>query len=125
ADAASTAEPVLRNFLREKASTMRSYCFAFIVFRVTKSVNRCSVYQIYSYIHRVLNRHCSHLHIHSNCRSSETDTRDRQGNIIEYYRTSLFLCPFIQLGPFDLFAWQLLWVGGLFIGQRFQENKAL
>jgi hypothetical protein len=33
--------------------------------------------------------------------------------------------PFIQLGPIDLFAWQLLWVGGLFIGQRFQENKAL
>jgi len=33
--------------------------------------------------------------------------------------------PFIQLGPFDLFAWQLLWVGGLFIGQRFYENKAL
>jgi hypothetical protein len=22
--------------------------------------------------------------------------------------------PFIQLGPFDLFGWQLLWVGGLF-----------
>jgi hypothetical protein len=33
--------------------------------------------------------------------------------------------PFIQLGPFDLFAWQVLWVSGLFIGQRFQENKAL
>ena len=33
--------------------------------------------------------------------------------------------PFIQLGPFDLLAWQLLWVGGLFIGKRFQENKAL
>jgi len=33
--------------------------------------------------------------------------------------------PFIQLGPFDLFAWQLLWVGGVFVGQRFQENKAL
>ena len=33
--------------------------------------------------------------------------------------------PFIQLGPFDLFAWQLLWVGGLFFGQRFHENKAL
>jgi hypothetical protein len=32
---------------------------------------------------------------------------------------------FVQLGPFDLFAWQLLWVGGLFIGQRFLENKAL
>jgi hypothetical protein len=33
--------------------------------------------------------------------------------------------PFIQLGPFDLLAWQLLWVVGLFAGQRFQENKAL
>ena len=32
--------------------------------------------------------------------------------------------PFIQLGPFDLLAWQLLWVSGLFIGQRFQEAKA-
>ena len=33
--------------------------------------------------------------------------------------------PFVQLGPFDLLAWQFLWVGGLFIGQRFLENKAL
>jgi hypothetical protein len=33
--------------------------------------------------------------------------------------------PFVQLGPFDLLAWHLLWVGGLFIGQRFLENKAL
>src|SRR5271165_3840483 len=32
---------------------------------------------------------------------------------------------FVQLGPFDLFAWQLLWIGGLFIGQRFLENNAL
>jgi len=32
---------------------------------------------------------------------------------------------FVQLGPFDLLAWQFLWVGGLFIGQRFLENKAL
>jgi hypothetical protein len=32
---------------------------------------------------------------------------------------------FIQLGPFDLLAWQLLWVGGLFIGERFLENKSL
>src|SRR5260370_5629307 len=31
----------------------------------------------------------------------------------------------IELGPFDLLAWQLLWVGGLFIGQRFQENTSL
>jgi hypothetical protein len=27
--------------------------------------------------------------------------------------------------PFDLLAWQFLWVGGLFIGQRFLENQAL
>ena len=33
--------------------------------------------------------------------------------------------PFVQLGPFDLLAWQLLWVGGLFIGQHFLENKSL
>ena len=33
--------------------------------------------------------------------------------------------PFVQLGPFDLLAWQLLWVGGLFLGQRFLENKSL
>jgi hypothetical protein len=33
--------------------------------------------------------------------------------------------PFVQLGPFDLLAWQLLWIGGLFIGQRFLENRAL
>jgi hypothetical protein len=33
--------------------------------------------------------------------------------------------PFIELGPFDLLAWQLLWVSGLFIGQRFLENRSL
>src|ERR1700752_4045345 len=33
--------------------------------------------------------------------------------------------PFVQIGPFDLLAWQLLWVGGLFIGHRFLENKSL
>src|SRR6478672_13790585 len=33
--------------------------------------------------------------------------------------------PFVQLGPFDMLAWQLLWVGGLFIGQRSLENKSL
>jgi hypothetical protein len=32
---------------------------------------------------------------------------------------------FVQLGPFDLLAWQFLWVSGLFIGQRFLENKSL
>jgi hypothetical protein len=33
--------------------------------------------------------------------------------------------PFVQPGPFDLLAWQLLWVTGLFLGQRFLENKSL
>src|SRR6266403_1280395 len=33
--------------------------------------------------------------------------------------------PFVQLGPFDLLAWQFLWVGGLFIGQRFLAKEAL
>jgi hypothetical protein len=33
--------------------------------------------------------------------------------------------PFVQLGPFDLFAWQLLWVSGLFIGQHFLDNQRL
>jgi hypothetical protein len=33
--------------------------------------------------------------------------------------------PFVQLGPFDLLAWQFLWVGGLFVGQRFLEGKSL
>jgi hypothetical protein len=33
--------------------------------------------------------------------------------------------PFIELGPFDLLSWQLLWVAGLFVGQRFQQGKSL
>jgi hypothetical protein len=33
--------------------------------------------------------------------------------------------PFIQLGPFDLFAWQFLWASGLFIGQRLHEDETL
>jgi hypothetical protein len=33
--------------------------------------------------------------------------------------------PFVQLGPFDLLAWQFLWIGGLFMGQHFLENRAL
>lgn len=30
---------------------------------------------------------------------------------------------YIDLGPFDVFAWQLLWVGGLCCGQRLYEKK--
>jgi hypothetical protein len=33
--------------------------------------------------------------------------------------------PFIELGPFDLLSWQLLWVVGLFVGQRFLQGKSL
>src|SRR3984885_12914714 len=33
--------------------------------------------------------------------------------------------PFIELGPFDLLSWQLLWVAGLFVGQSFLEGKSL
>ena len=29
---------------------------------------------------------------------------------------------YVQLGPFDLLAWQFLWICGLFFGQRFQGN---
>ena len=39
--------------------------------------------------------------------------------------TELRVLPFVQLGPFDLLAWQFLWVGGLFIGQRSIERKSL
>jgi hypothetical protein len=33
--------------------------------------------------------------------------------------------PYIELGPFDLLAWQLLWIIGLFFGQRFQGGEAV
>jgi len=32
---------------------------------------------------------------------------------------------FIEPGPFDLLAWQLLWIVGLFFGQRFGQKKPL
>lgn len=31
---------------------------------------------------------------------------------------------YIELGPFDILAWQLLWIGGIFFGKRFHENKS-
>jgi hypothetical protein len=33
--------------------------------------------------------------------------------------------PYIELGPFDILAWQLLWISGLFFGQRFQGGAAV
>jgi hypothetical protein len=47
-----------------------------------------------------------------------------QTHVRDMLVTSSKNLPFVQLGPFDLLAWQLLWVGGLFIGQRFLENKS-
>jgi hypothetical protein len=48
-----------------------------------------------------------------------------QTQVREIFVTACKDLPFVQLGPFDLLAWQLLWVGGLFIGQRFLEKRAL
>jgi len=33
--------------------------------------------------------------------------------------------PCVELGPFDILAWQLLWISGLFLGQRFQGGVAV
>jgi hypothetical protein len=32
---------------------------------------------------------------------------------------------FIHLGPFDLFSWQLLWIGGLIFGRSLQERESV
>jgi hypothetical protein len=48
-----------------------------------------------------------------------------QTHVRDMLLTEVKNLPFVQLGPFDLLAWQLLWVGGLFIGQRFLDNKPL
>jgi hypothetical protein len=33
--------------------------------------------------------------------------------------------PYVELGPFDMLAWQLLWIIGLFFGQRFQGGEVV
>ena len=48
-----------------------------------------------------------------------------QSHVRDLVLTTAKDLSFVQLGPFDLLAWQFLWVGGLFIGQRFLENKSL
>jgi hypothetical protein len=32
---------------------------------------------------------------------------------------------FVQIGPFDLFAWQLLWIAGLMFGRSLQQGKSI
>jgi hypothetical protein len=48
-----------------------------------------------------------------------------QSHASDLWLTTAKDLSFVQLGPFDLLAWQFLWVAGLFIGQRFVENKSL
>jgi hypothetical protein len=48
-----------------------------------------------------------------------------QTHVRDMFVTASKDLPFVLPGPFDLFAWQLLWVGGLFIGQLSLENKPL
>jgi hypothetical protein len=48
-----------------------------------------------------------------------------QTHVRDMFVTASKDLPFVLLGPFDLLAWQLLWVGGLFIGQLSLENKPL
>src|ERR1700730_486614 len=33
--------------------------------------------------------------------------------------------PYVEFGPFDILAWQLLWISGLFFGQRFQGGASV
>jgi hypothetical protein len=33
--------------------------------------------------------------------------------------------PYVELGPFDILAWQLIWISGLFLGQRFQAGAVV
>src|SRR3984893_1431257 len=47
-----------------------------------------------------------------------------QTHVRDLLLTALKDMPFVQLGPFDLLAWQFLWVGGLFVGQRFLSIKS-
>jgi hypothetical protein len=48
-----------------------------------------------------------------------------QAHVRDIWVTASKGASFIEPGPFDLLAWQLLWIVGLFFGQRFGQNKAL
>ena len=43
-----------------------------------------------------------------------------QTRVGDFLVTSLKDVPYVELGPFDILAWQLVWIMGLFFGQRFQ-----
>jgi hypothetical protein len=48
-----------------------------------------------------------------------------QTHVRDFLLTTAANVSFVQLGPFDLLAWQFLWVGGLFIGQHLVGNQPL
>jgi hypothetical protein len=48
-----------------------------------------------------------------------------QFNVREFITAPVRNQAFVQIGPFDLFAWQLLWMGGLIFGRSLQQGKSL
>jgi hypothetical protein len=46
-----------------------------------------------------------------------------QTRVSDCLLTSLKGLPYVELGPFDILAWQLLWIVGLFFGQRFYGSE--
>src|ERR1700758_316827 len=46
-----------------------------------------------------------------------------QFRVREMFLASLKNASFLNLGPFDVFSWQLLWVGGLIFGKCVQEKR--
>src|SRR5246500_4733444 len=46
-----------------------------------------------------------------------------QFRIQDYLTKGIQDASFIHFGPFDLFSWQLIWVGGLIFGRSLQERK--
>jgi hypothetical protein len=48
-----------------------------------------------------------------------------QFNVREFLTAPVRDQAFVQIGPFDLFSWQLLWVAGLIFGHSLQQGKSL
>jgi hypothetical protein len=48
-----------------------------------------------------------------------------QFNVREFLTAPIRDQAFVQIGPFDLFSWQLLWIAGLMVGCSLQQEKPL
>jgi len=48
-----------------------------------------------------------------------------QFRVRELFLTNVKDASYLDLGPFDLFAWQLLWVGGLLFGKAVHEGRPI